>query len=100
MLIVTGVIEIAPEGVDAASKAALAMVEETRKEPGCLVYEFSRIIGSENRLRVYEEWVDEAALLAHFEMPHMATFRAALSEIGVVSRNISRIEMGEKTALG
>lgn len=99
MLIVTGVIEIEPGGLDKARKAAMDMVEATLQEDGCLIYEFSQILGSETRFRVYEEWENRAALEAHFEAPHMAVFRAALAEIGIVSRQIYAVAGGQKQAL-
>ncbi len=99
MLIVTGTVEVSPEGVEKAIAAAQAMVADTVKEQGCLVYEFSQILGQPNRFRVYEEWTDQAALEAHFEAPHMATFRAALGEVGVISRDICRVVGGEKQPL-
>jgi len=100
MLIVTGIIEIDPEHITTARAAAEKMMEATRREPGCLTYEFSQTIEAPHRFRVYEEWESEAALLAHFETPHMAAFREALGEIGILSREIFRIEAGEKTPLG
>ena len=66
MLIVTGTVEVSTDGVDKAIAAAQRMVAETVKEPGCLIYEFSQILGQANRFRVYEEWQDQAALEAHF----------------------------------
>ncbi|MES0824298.1 putative quinol monooxygenase [Ruegeria sp. SCP11] len=99
MLIVTGTVEIAPEGVEKAAKAAQRMVAETVKEPGCLVYEFSQILGHPNRFRVYEEWQDQAALEAHFNATHMAAFQAMLAEVGVVSADIYRVVGGEKQPL-
>ena len=100
MLIVTGTIEINADKTGPANVAALKMMEETRKEPGCLVYEFSQVVGAPHRFRVYEEWVDRAALQAHFETPHMAAFGEALGEIGVTNREIYSIEAGEKQPLG
>ena len=100
MLIVTGIIEIDPEHVTSAQAAAVKMMEETRKEAGCLAYEFSQTIEAPHRLRVYEEWESEAALQAHFETRHMAAFREALGEIGLLSREIYKIEAGEKMPLG
>lgn len=100
MLIVTGVIEIAPDGVETARAAALEMMTETRKEDGCIVYEFSQVIGSETRFRVYEEWQSEDHLKAHFQTPHMAVFRAALAGVGVVSRDVFTVAGGTKAPLG
>ncbi|MFA3915448.1 putative quinol monooxygenase [Ruegeria hyattellae] len=99
MLIVTGVIEISPEGVEAAKVAAQAMVAETTQEAGCIIYEFSQVIGSDTLFRVYEEWTDQAALEAHFTAPHMAVFQQALGQVGVVSRDIYRVVGGEKQPL-
>lgn len=99
MLIVTGTVEVSPESIEKAAKAAQEMVAETVKEPGCLVYEFSRILGHPARFRVYEEWQDQAALEAHFAAPHMTAFQAVLAEVGVVSSDIYRVVGGEKQPL-
>ncbi|MCV2889936.1 putative quinol monooxygenase [Ruegeria aquimaris] len=99
MLIVTGVIEIAAGGVELARAAAVDMVAETLNEPGCILYEFSQVLGQETRFRVYEEWQDLAALEAHFATPHMGRFRAALAKAGVVSREVYRREGGDKVLL-
>ena len=64
MLIVTGIVEVAEEGVEKASVAAQKMVAETLKEPGCMIYEFSQVLGHATRFRVYEEWQDQTALEA------------------------------------
>jgi quinol monooxygenase YgiN len=100
MLIVTGRVEIKLEGLINALKAVQAMVAQTCQEPGCRVYEFSQVIGAQHMFRIYEEWDDEAALTAHFATPHMATFRAALAQAGVVSREVFKIEGGQKSPLG
>ena len=94
MLIVTGVIEV-PEGAfEAARPAIKRMVEATLAEEGCITYGFWQDPDSPNRLRVYEEWRDRAALEAHFEAPHMADFRAALAELGPIRREVKAIEAG------
>ena len=100
MLIVTGVVEVNEAGVQRAVEAAQQVVEATLKEPGCLAYEFSQVLGHTNRFRVYEEWQDQAALEAHFTTPHIATFRAELAEVGVISRDLHRVVGGEKQPLG
>lgn len=99
MLIVTGIIEINPENIGPAQAAAIKMMEETRKEAGCHIYEFSQLIEAPHRFRVYEEWKDAAALKAHGESAHMAAFREALGEIGVISREIETIEAGARARI-
>ncbi|WP_171129630.1 MULTISPECIES: putative quinol monooxygenase [unclassified Ruegeria] len=99
MLIVTGTVEVSADNVETATQAAQIMVAETMKEPGCLIYEFSQVLGHVNLFRVYEEWEDQAALEAHFATPHMAEFGRVLGEIGVVSSEIYRVVGGEKQPL-
>ncbi|MEX0307686.1 MAG: putative quinol monooxygenase [Ruegeria sp.] len=99
MLIVTGVVEVSEAGVEKASAAAQEMVTETLKEPGCLIYEFSQVLGHATRFRVYEEWQDQGALDAHFATSHMASFQAILGEVGVTSSEIYRVIGGEKQPL-
>jgi quinol monooxygenase YgiN len=99
MLIVSGVVEVAPEGVDALKAAAVEMARETRAEEGCIEYAFWQDLEQGNRFRVYEEWRDLAALEAHFHAPHMSVFRAAVAKAGLISREIHRFEPGEMTRL-
>jgi quinol monooxygenase YgiN len=100
MLIVTGHLELNSENVEAGRDAIKAMVADTIVENGCQTYEFSQVVGTEATFRVYEEWDDAAALAAHAKAPHMATFRAALGEVGIVSRALWTIEAGKKSPLG
>ncbi|WP_424986576.1 putative quinol monooxygenase [Microbulbifer sp. S227A] len=99
MLIVTGTIEFNPERIGSAQAAVTKMMEETRKEAGCIVYEFSQLVEAPHRFRVYEEWTGDAALAAHSDAPHMAAFREALGEIGVISKDIVKFPAGERVAL-
>src|SRR5262245_61986893 len=46
-----------------------------RDEPGCLLYRAARSVEEPDVFVLYEEYVDEAALLAHRETPH---FRALI----------------------
>jgi (4S)-4-hydroxy-5-phosphonooxypentane-2,3-dione isomerase len=57
-----------------------------RDEPGCLLYRASRSVEEPDVFVLYEEYVDEAALLAHRDTPH---FRE-LIEGAVVPVLISR----------
>ena len=92
MLIVTGLFRIAPEDAAAARAAMTEMVAETEKEDGCLHYRFLEDIGDPGVFRVYEEWESGEALKAHAESTHMATFRAALGGLKMLSRAVQSYE--------
>lgn len=74
MLVVAGRIAVKPERRVDAVRLALAVAEATRAEPGCFSYRFYADLEDPNRFFIFEEWRDEAALTAHFGMPHMTTF--------------------------
>lgn len=78
MLIVIAEAQV-PEGNRAAMVAAgTAMITASRKEEGCLGYDYAWDIIEPNVMRICELWRDEAALRFHFQTPHMAIFLAAL----------------------
>ena len=71
---ISGTIPINPDQRDAAIAAATVMQHATLAEPGCNVYRFSFAIDDPGLVCIQEEWVDQAALDAHFASPHMAVF--------------------------
>ncbi|MFK7943306.1 MAG: putative quinol monooxygenase [Paracoccaceae bacterium] len=99
MIIVTGTFELPEGGVDDAKRAMAAMVADTVKEDGCVEYQFWQSSASPTTFRVYEEWETDAHLAAHAQTAHMVTFRAALGEIGLISRAVKKVEVGQFTDL-
>jgi len=93
VIVVSGLIELASEGLALALDAARSMAAATREEEGCISYAFYTDIESPTRVRIFEEWESEEALAAHFRSPHMAVFRAALADVGVLSRDVKRYEV-------
>ena len=93
MIVVSGVIEVAPTDTAPAKEAAIALAHETRSESGCRFYAFYEDIEAPGVFRVFEEWDDDAALKAHFETPHMAAFRARLADIGILRRDVKIYRM-------
>jgi autoinducer 2-degrading protein len=56
---------------DLVERTLQAMAEEIRRtEPGCLIYRAARSTEDPHIFVLYEEYEDEAALLAHRETPH------------------------------
>ena len=99
MIVVTGTFQVAEEDVEAARTAMITMMAETAKEVGCITYRFYPDIEREGAFRVYEEWDNEEALKAHFNVDHMKTFREALSKINLLSRDVKMFKAGEVKSL-
>ena len=64
-----------PEHLADAREAILGIVERTCAEPGCRT--FRLLEGEDDRLRLYEEWDDEAALEAHHAQDYTRAVFAA-----------------------
>ncbi|MEX0853111.1 MAG: putative quinol monooxygenase [Bauldia sp.] len=99
MIVVTGVVQIAPEGMDRARRQLRPLIEATRKEQGCLSYAFGEDVLEPGVIRVSERWLNWQALEAHQQSAHVAIWRAALKEIGVVHRDVVAYEAGQGRSL-
>ena len=51
------------------------LTEESRKEPGCLLYQVHRHKTEPRRFFIYEQYKDDAALEAHRATPHFCSTR-------------------------
>ena len=69
------------------------MLAASRAEDGCLTYSYAVDVQDPGLVRVFEIWRDQTALDAHFQAPHMATWRAAGVEFGVSDRQLSLYEV-------
>jgi len=81
VIVIAGTVPVRPDRRAEAVRAAVAMAEATRAEPGCVTYRFAADLGDPDTFLVFEEWEDEAALARHFTTAHMAAFRRALPEL-------------------
>ena len=50
------------------------LTEESRKEPGCLMYQVHRHKTEPRRFLIYEQYKDDTALEAHRAAPHFLQF--------------------------
>jgi quinol monooxygenase YgiN len=66
---------------DEAKRAALAIVDDSRTEPGCLNYDFHQAIDDATIFLWHETWTNQAALDAHFAMPYFAQLGAKLKDL-------------------
>ena len=79
MIVVNATIVATPETIAATKEAIAAMETASRAEAGCHDYTFSVELNNPNVMRVTECWESMDDLVAHFGMPHMADFQAALA---------------------
>jgi len=50
------------------------LTEESRKEPGCAMYQVHRLRTEPRRFFIYEQYKDDAALEAHRNAPHFLQY--------------------------
>jgi len=99
MLVVIAEVRVGPGAVEAVKDAVATMETESRKEPGCHTYAFSVDISDPGMIRITECWESQADLEAHFGMPHMAGFSAALGQIDIQSMDVKAWELGAEVPM-
>jgi (4S)-4-hydroxy-5-phosphonooxypentane-2,3-dione isomerase len=74
-MIVLAVTWIAKPGKEeAAAELFRALTEESRREPGCLLYQVHRHKTDPTRFFIYEQYRDERALDLHRNSPHFLEY--------------------------
>ena len=79
MIVVNAIIESTADNIAAMKDAIAAMETASRAEDGCYDYTFSVELNNPDVIRITEKWENMEALGAHFGMPHMADFQAAMA---------------------
>lgn len=90
MLVVAGTITLDPTQRPAAEAAFDRMRAATLQEEGCLAYEAYHDRKDPGTVFLFERWRSQADLDAHFAMPHMAEFGAAIASCGVTSMEVKK----------
>jgi quinol monooxygenase YgiN len=78
MLIILAKGVVRPDKRDEFIAAARAQIVETRKEPGCIAYDFYESQTEPNTFVFNERWKSREAIDAHFQTEHIRKFMAAL----------------------
>jgi quinol monooxygenase YgiN len=100
MIVIAGSVRIRGDQRERAVAVALEMARATLREAGCRAYRFSADLADPTLFYVHEEWESGDALAAHFQTPHMATFRAALPELLAGPTAIMRFDVSASAPLG
>jgi quinol monooxygenase YgiN len=88
MIVVTGSVTAREDWFGDVKKLSLEHVHRSRKEPGCISHAVH--VDCENPLRLVfiEQWVDRAALLAHFAVPASREFVRALQPLAAAAATL------------
>jgi len=93
MIIVSGKVVVA-EGVAEKLRGEMeTVIAATRAEAGCIDYRYGTDVLEPNVILVLEYWENWDALKAHGQAPHMKSWGAAMTAAGIVSRDLSAVEV-------
>lgn len=90
-------LKVKKDAVEAAKQAALAIVEDSRRENGCLNYDVHQQIDDETVFVWHETWANKAALDAHFAMPYFAELGEKLKDLANEPLQLTLTEMVSRT---
>jgi quinol monooxygenase YgiN len=95
LILIAGFLKYPPGGIDQLKDEMENVIEATRREDGCINYDFAVDIGDPTRLIVFERWRDQEALDEHIKSPHIAAWRAAGAAAGPAERHLTVWEVEE-----
>lgn len=79
-----------PDTIDKAREVLLGLIEPTQAEDGCIVYELFQNNSDPTEFTFVEEWINDAALDAHLESPHLINAKIKLSDLLATEPDIRR----------
>jgi quinol monooxygenase YgiN len=100
VVVIAGTITLDPAQREPAIDAVRQLMEDTRREPGCIAYTFSGDFEDPGVFHLFEEWESQEALERHFKAPHMAKFQARIPKLGFRGMQVLRYEVGSKGPMG
>jgi quinol monooxygenase YgiN len=80
-IVLTALVKAKPEHEEAVKKVLLALVDATRKEPGCLCYNLHQSKSDKAQFLFYEQWASKEALDTHGKTPYMKALGGNLKDI-------------------
>jgi quinol monooxygenase YgiN len=89
IITVVAVMKAKPGQEEKLRSAALALVEPTRREEGCIQYDLHAHLTDPGSLVFYENWTSVEHLDRHGVSPHLTAFRAIAPDL-VESARVER----------
>ncbi len=83
MIVISGLMEVAPASADAFARLSRDLVAATLLEPGCVEYRFARSLDDPDRFEIFEEFIDQDAFDAHVRAEHYRAWGRALRSEGI-----------------
>ena len=74
-------LKVKSDSVEPAKRAALAIINDSRHEDGCLNYDFHQAIDDETVFIWHETWASKAAIDAHGASKHFNNFSAGIKDL-------------------
>jgi quinol monooxygenase YgiN len=79
-----------PDRVDATLEALTALVEPTRAEDGCILYELTQNNDDPTDFTFVEEWTTDVALDEHLASDHIRTLQSQADELLAATPDVRR----------
>lgn len=86
---VLGFLRFPPERIAALRPHLRALVDATCRHDGCLAYDVAEDVFDPGLLRFSELWPDRDSLERHLVAPHIAPWRAAARNHGLMERRFT-----------
>lgn len=102
-IVVTALVHVRPEAVDAALPILETAITATHGEAGCISYALHRDVDDPARFVIVEKWASSEALAEHAETPHLKQLFTDLGPLLAAPPTIVRTEpvpIGDPTGKG
>ena len=91
-VLVVGTLRFPPENMAKVKPHLRALVEATRANDGCIAYDAAEDLFDPGLIRFSEAWPSAELLAKHLQAPHIAPWRAASKELGLMERRFTAWE--------
>jgi quinol monooxygenase YgiN len=95
MLVVIGELSLAPEHLRALRSEIAELIGESRRDPGCLAYNWEEDMVEPGILRIVEYWATLDDFKKHDRSAHATKWKDALARYGLLGRRMTAHETAE-----